>query len=151
MVKNIKIFVKCIFNFETNILYFNVRFRSFHTGNKHECPQCKKLFDSKESLILHQETSQHNSNPTEGNVDVHDSHEIHNIKDISTIKSEEDSKIATYTCKKCNKQFGLKQEYELHMRVVHEQQKFTCNICNKSFINQSDLKMHMTTHGVRVS
>lgn len=100
---------------------------------------------------MHQETTQHSSNPTEENVEILESHETHNVKqDISTIKLEENSK-NVYTCKKCNKHFELKQEYELHMRVVHEQQKFTCNICNKSFINQSDLKMHVTKHGVRIS
>lgn len=93
--------------------------------------------------------TQHNLNPTEENVE--ESNEMQSKEqNTSTTKLEVagDSRNTIYMCEKCNKQFGMKQEYELHMRVVHEQQEFTCNICNKSFINQSDLKMHMMTHGV---
>jgi len=100
---------------------------------------------------LHQKT-QH-SNLTEENVEAQESHEMHSTEqNTSTMKLvvAGDSRSVIYMCEKCNKQFELKQEYELHMRVVHEQQEFTCNICNKSFTNQSDLKMHVTTHEVCV-
>lgn len=105
---------------------------------------------------MHQETTQHGSNSTEENLEVQESHETHAqeaVEQDTTGKPEivKDSRNAIYTCEKCNKQFESKEEFELHMRVEHEQQKFTCNICDKSFINQSDLKMHMITHGVRVS
>lgn len=93
--------------------------------------------------------TQHNSNSSEENVEIQESHEMRSTEqNISLMKLEvtEDSRNAIYICKRCDKQFGMKQEYELHMRVVHKQQEFTCNICDKNFTNQSDLKTHMTTH-----
>ncbi|XP_018057196.1 PREDICTED: zinc finger protein 189-like isoform X5 [Atta colombica] len=122
--------------------------KSFHKGIKHECIQCKKLFDSKDNLALHQKMTQHNSISSEENVETQEFHEHSPEQNISTMKLDitEDSRNMIYICKRCDKQFGMKQEYELHMRVVHEQQEFTCNICDKNFTNQSDLKTHMTTH-----
>ncbi|XP_011883064.1 PREDICTED: zinc finger protein 271-like [Vollenhovia emeryi] len=124
--------------------------KGFHASTKFECTQCKKMFDTKENLTLHQETTKHSSNFAEENVEVQEAQKTNNAKQNTSLKSSEvakDSSKATYTCEKCNKQFDLKQEYELHMRVAHEQQKFSCSNCNKSFANQSDLKTHMTTHG----
>ncbi|XP_036149519.1 zinc finger and SCAN domain-containing protein 2 isoform X2 [Monomorium pharaonis] len=124
--------------------------KSFHKGIMNECTQCKKVFDSKENLILHQET-QHNSNSAEENVDAQESHEPQNLQPSnSTMKLHDeiarDSTSIIYKCEKCDKQFELKQEYELHIRV-HEQPEITCSTCNKTFTSQSDLKTHMTTHG----
>ncbi|KAL0118070.1 hypothetical protein PUN28_009030 [Cardiocondyla obscurior] len=130
--------------------------KSFHTNNKNECAECKKVFDSKENLKLHQEKTQHNSSSTKENVQVQESRETHKTEQDNTAKTlptakslevTDNSKNTIYKCEKCNKQFGLKQEHELHMVLVHEQPKFTCNTCNKSFSNQSDLKMHIPTHG----
>jgi len=102
--------------------------------------------------MLHQKTTQHSSNPVEGNTEIQEPLErleIHSAEQdtsISTIREEASN--AIYMCEKCDKHFELKQEYELHMRVVHELQKLTCNVCNKNFTNQSNLKMHMNTHKV---
>ncbi|XP_072746124.1 uncharacterized protein [Anoplolepis gracilipes] len=124
--------------------------KSFHKDNKYECTQCKLLFDSKENLMSHQKTTEHSSNPTEENTEVQEPFErleAHSAEqDASTATITEDSSNVVYMCEKCDKQFESKQEYELHMRVAHELQKFTCNVCNKEFTNQSNLKMHMTTH-----
>ncbi|XP_011175624.1 zinc finger and SCAN domain-containing protein 2 isoform X2 [Solenopsis invicta] len=125
--------------------------KSFHKGIKHECTQCKKLFDTKENLVLHQQTTQHNSNSAEKNVEAQESRETLSPQPgTSTMKLQDemarDSKSTIYKCEKCDKQFELKREYELHIKV-HEQPEFICNICNKTFTNQSDLKMHVTTHG----
>lgn len=102
--------------------------------------------------MLHQKTTQHSSNPVEENTEVQEPLErleIHNAEqDTSTVTIKEDSNNIIHMCEKCDKHFELKQEYELHMRVVHELQKFTCNICNKDFTNQSNLKIHVNTHKV---
>jgi len=92
--------------------------------------------------------TQHNSISSEENVETQELHEHSTEQNISTMKLDvtEDSRNTIYICKRCDKQFGMKQEYELHMRIVHEQQEFTCNICDKNFTNQSDLKTHTTTH-----
>lgn len=138
----ILIFFKCTFKF----------CRSLHKDNKYECTQCKTLFDSKDNLMLHQKTTQHSSSPVEENTEMQEPLErleIQSIEqDTSTAMIKEDSSNTIHMCEKCDKHFELKQEYELHMRVVHELQKFTCNVCNKDFTNQSNLKMHMNTHKV---
>lgn len=112
------------------------------------------LFNSKENLELHQKTTQHDSNLAKGNTEVQEpleKLEMHSAEqDATTATMKEDSSNAIYMCERCDKHFELKQEYELHMRVVHELQKFTCNICNKDFTDQSNLKMHLTTHKVCV-
>lgn len=122
--------------------------KSFHKSGKHECTQCKKQFDSKDNLELHQKT-QHNSNPTKENIEAQEPHETPSTEQSAstvTLEIAGGSRNANYKCESCDKQFGLKQEYELHMKV-HEQQEFICNTCNKTFTSQSDLKTHMTTHG----
>ncbi|CAL1689498.1 unnamed protein product [Lasius platythorax] len=124
--------------------------KSFHKDIKNECTQCKMLFDSKENLALHQKTTQHSSNPVEGNTEVQEPLErleTQNAEqDASKVTIKEDISDVIYMCERCDKHFESKQEYELHMRVMHELQRFTCNVCNKDFTNQSNLKMHMTTH-----
>ncbi|XP_025268545.1 zinc finger protein 271-like isoform X2 [Camponotus floridanus] len=126
--------------------------KSLHKDNKciYECIQCKTLFDSKDNLMLHQKTTQHSTNLVEENNEIQEPLErleIHSAEqDTSTSTIREEASNAIYMCEKCDKHFELKQEYELHMRMVHELQKFTCNVCNKDFTNQSNLEMHMNTH-----
>ncbi|XP_029164724.1 zinc finger protein 567-like isoform X2 [Nylanderia fulva] len=124
--------------------------KNFHKSIKYECTQCKTLFDSKENLALHQKTAQHSSNPAEENIEVQESFEKletqSSEQDYSTTTMKEDSSAAIYMCERCDKHFESKQEYELHMKLVHELQRFTCNVCNKAFTNQSNLTMHMATH-----
>ncbi|XP_067213476.1 zinc finger protein 287-like isoform X2 [Linepithema humile] len=127
--------------------------KSFHKNIKYECAQCKKFFDSKENLELHQKTTEHSLNVAEENTEGQKS-----LERVQTTSSTEQDSFATttettkdnsdtpHTCKKCDKQFESKQEYELHERMAHDQQKFSCSVCNNSFTNQSNLKMHMTMH-----
>jgi len=139
------------------ILYICEYSRNFHKGIKYECAQCKDFFDTKENLELHQKTAQHNLNPIEGSAEVHLSLEKietqNEEQNILTAPSEvtDDSNDVIHKCEKCDKQFESKQKYELHVRVMHELQKFTCNVCNKTFLHQSNLKMHMASHGVCTS
>lgn len=129
--------------------------RNFHKNIKYECTECKTLFDSKENLALHQKATQHqsSSNSTEENIEVEEPFEgleTQSSEQDASTTIKEDSSSAIYMCEKCDKHFESKQEYELHMKLVHELQRFTCNVCDKAFTNQSNLKMHMTTHEVRV-
>lgn len=137
------------YNFQ-NLIYS----RSFHKNIKYECTPCKKFFDSKENLELHKKTTEHSSNSTEENIETQKSPErlqVHNAEQVSFTATSEitkDDSSKVYTCNKCDKQFELKQEYELHEKMVHDPQKFSCSICNKNFTNQSNLKVHMAMHKV---
>ncbi|XP_019885783.2 zinc finger protein 665 isoform X2 [Ooceraea biroi] len=130
--------------------------KNFHKGVKYECAQCRDIFDSKENLELHQKTARHSSSPeveesadTDANLSLEKTETQNAEENIFAATSEvaESSSDAIHKCEKCDKQFDSKQEYELHARMMHEQQKFTCNVCNKTFLQQSNLKMHMASHG----
>lgn len=136
-------------------IYSIIYFRNFHKGVKYECAQCKDFFDSKENLELHQKTVQHSSNSVEESVKTPLSLERIETQNTeqnifaATSEVTEDSNTVIHKCEKCDKRFELKQEYEIHVRVVHhELQKFTCNVCNKTFLHESNWKMHVASHGV---
>ncbi|KAL6258746.1 hypothetical protein P5V15_010696 [Pogonomyrmex californicus] len=117
--------------------------KSFHKGVLHECKECKKLFDTAENLALHLKTTQHNSisTKTQKSLETHSAEQ-----DTLNPEVEKNSIDSINECEKCNEQFTLEQDYESHMKTVHDQHEFTCNVCNKSFTSYSDLKTHMTTH-----
>lgn len=51
------------------------------------------------------------------------------------------------TCDLCSKKFSSKQNYEVHLKAVHENQKpYHCDKCNKSFPYLNSLKCHKLQH-----
>lgn len=154
-----------------------LNYRSFHKSVKYECRECKKLFTNKDNFALHQKMTQHTGCCITEISDEHDNHQnqmvenkhsisnnmlFHETKDLgSTFINEQNMEIVTETsdknignnsdimCGKCEKTFQTKESYELHVKIIHENEKpFICNICNKSFAYQTNLKGHMLTHEV---
>lgn len=72
------------------------------------------------------------------------------IKDAS-ITEEATKPIITkkevHICKVCDKKFSCKQNYEVHYKAVHENQRpYECEKCHKSFSYLNSLKCHMLMH-----
>lgn len=52
-----------------------------------------------------------------------------------------------FLCEKCNKNFSCKQNYEVHLKAVHEGERpFACERCNKRFSYANSLKVHLLQH-----
>lgn len=50
-------------------------------------------------------------------------------------------------CNLCNKTFSCKQNFEIHLKAVHENQRpYQCDKCEKSFPYVNSLKCHMLQH-----
>ncbi|KAL2718806.1 zinc finger protein 3-like [Vespula squamosa] len=151
--------------------------KSFHKSVKYECRECKKLFTNKDNFALHQKMTQHTGCGITEISDEHDNHQnqiIENTNSISNNASPNETKdlkntftnnpnmeIVTETsdknvannsdtnimCGQCEKTFQTKESCELHVKIIHENEKpFICNICSKSFAYQTNLKGHMLTH-----
>lgn len=59
-----------------------------------------------------------------------------------TIKKDQ-----THTCEVCDKKFSCKQNYEVHYKAVHENQRpYECEKCHKAFSYLNSLKCHMLMH-----
>lgn len=52
----------------------------------------------------------------------------------------------SFTCEKCGKGFFLKNQLDVHCKVVHEQVHFSCDSCGKSFKTLQGLGLHVVTH-----
>lgn len=145
--------------------------RSFHKGIKYECSECKKFFTSKENLELHQKTTHPAVDDTIQNIEntvqdsSHDSkralseedNDIPNVLNHALSEDEHTSKFSnhsdnsekTFSCDQCEKLFDTKENYDTHLKNVHECDKsFICTICDKNFTQQTALKNHMSIHEV---
>lgn len=73
------------------------------------------------------------------------------IKDIVTAEEIEQAthtkKVQSYMCGVCDKKFSCKQNYEVHYKAVHENQRpYKCEKCDKAFSYLNSLKCHMLKH-----
>ena len=54
--------------------------------------------------------------------------------------------ILSYTCNICNKHFGKKREYQLHIKIAHlpeDAKIFPCSKCHsETFVSENELKLH---------
>lgn len=58
-----------------------------------------------------------------------------------------ENKTKNFFCKECKKQFTCKQNYEVHMKAVHDGERpFHCNHCTKRFSYANALKVHQLQH-----
>ncbi|KAG7208297.1 hypothetical protein KM043_014539 [Ampulex compressa] len=127
--------------------------KSFHKGVKYECLECKKLFTSKDNLVLHQKTTQHVGSGLSENTEVQRNNDQASMLELKNALSTEDQNVidaltnvlaeepsptkavvtpntsptndpeTTFICAQCDKKFDTKQAYELHVKVVHEHEK----------------------------
>ena len=51
-----------------------------------------------------------------------------------------------YVCKKCEKQFTMKNSLERHMKLYTGQYGFYCDKCKKGIRDKSDYVEHMRAH-----
>ncbi|XP_060517923.1 zinc finger protein 431-like isoform X2 [Cylas formicarius] len=50
-------------------------------------------------------------------------------------------------CDKCNKTFSCKQNYQVHLKAIHNRVKtFQCTYCNRAFCYANSLKIHTLRH-----
>lgn len=72
------------------------------------------------------------------------------IKQEATMEVEKPihtKKDQSHTCAVCDKRFSCKQNYEVHYKAVHENQRpYKCEKCQKSFSYLNSLKCHMLMH-----
>ncbi|XP_012262840.2 zinc finger protein 62 homolog isoform X2 [Athalia rosae] len=143
--------------------------KSFHKGVKYECLECKKQFTNRDNFGLHQKTSGHtgegiienqvdnevrsqgSSIAEEGaNIVTGVSREVQDtVGEVLPIDEgaplEDDGQVTE--CEQCQKQFPSRQSYEVHAKMVHQEEKpYTCNLCNKTFAYHTSLKGHMLAH-----
>jgi KRAB domain-containing zinc finger protein len=50
------------------------------------------------------------------------------------------------SCQQCNKTFGKKSKFDIHMRVHTGEKPYSCTVCNKSFTQNSHLNRHVRLH-----
>ena len=86
--------------------------------DRRSCQQCGKVFAQKSSLFRHER-------------DIH--HEV-GFEGCSS-----------YKCDICKKQFEREENYNRHMKLVHEPKsdaEFKCSICQKGFSLKANCKKH---------
>lgn len=72
---------------------------------------------------------------------------IDNKIETTINRIQKDFKDEKFQCTKCEKYFSCKQNYEIHCKAVHENQKiFQCDKCDKSFSYLNTLKGHELRH-----
>ncbi|XP_017769673.1 PREDICTED: zinc finger protein 271-like [Nicrophorus vespilloides] len=129
--------------------------KSFHKNIKYQCgtENCAIEFETKSALEGHQQINNHSgttlieSLANYGQVELPQISEnlpeiLEETKTIDSPKPE-----VKYNCVPCAKTFSCKQNYEIHMNAVHENQKpYECDKCDKKFPYLNSLKCHMLQH-----
>ncbi|XP_039278854.1 zinc finger protein 264 [Nilaparvata lugens] len=112
--------------------------KSFHTGIRYECVECKKRFSAKENFELHQKMTGHTGEDILKEIEEGSKENLGGGAEVVGGKLE---------CRKCDKTFSTKQNLENHTKVVHELEKpYKCEICDRRFGYQNSLRCHILTH-----
>ncbi|OWF39417.1 zinc finger protein 62 homolog [Mizuhopecten yessoensis] len=118
------------------------------TYNAFQCEVCGRTFKTKESMRQHRKVHTKESTvPCDHctlkfrTFDGMKNHIIQCHEDIKPPKSWN-----VYTCDKCPKKFGGKQQFIRHMSVHTGVRPYDCNLCGKSYPTQGALNTHRKIH-----
>ncbi|KRT83116.1 zinc finger protein, partial [Oryctes borbonicus] len=147
--------------------------KSFHKNLKYQCngENCNIQMDSKQALEMHQQETGHVgmtliesldygqiqltqfNEPVQGNeqeiVETEAiEEEVEQPQLDENTENDEEPKITfKIVCQLCQKTFSCRQNYEVHIKAVHENQKpYKCDQCDKTFSYVNSLKCHMLQH-----
>ncbi|XP_070535136.1 zinc finger protein 85-like [Ptychodera flava] len=111
-----------------------------HKLRNYPCADCKVAFDNKHNLFMHKRNmhSQESLICKEcgsmfENRELLKQHRIHN-------------KEALYKCDVCDKTFGRKESFDMHVRGHKYEKPYPCEECGKVFKRKEHLEKHFHTH-----
>ena len=85
----------------------------FHEDKTHSCSICKKVYPNKGRFNRHLQNT-------------------HNTKKNQSVK-----------CELCDSEFVSQASLRIHIRTMHNNEKFKCNQCDKAYTQNHNLKNHM--------
>ncbi|KAK5646668.1 hypothetical protein RI129_005132 [Pyrocoelia pectoralis] len=137
--------------------------KNFHRNIKYQCcaADCNLKDSSKSVIEEHQKETGHSGivffecidnygakvhiHVPDDDTDINEVDEERNVKENEPQKSSRvtDTEVK-FVCNLCNKTFSCKQNFEIHLKAVHENQRpYQCDKCEKSFPYINSLKCHM--------
>ncbi|KAF7269233.1 hypothetical protein GWI33_017690 [Rhynchophorus ferrugineus] len=121
-----------------------------------EC--CNMEYEKKDDILEHQNETGHagfslmqDIRNCNGSLILQESEKLEDNADIlSSIPEKVEDNSAdddNVKCPKCDKSFSCKQNYEVHLKAIHNGEKpFKCELCDRTFAYAYSLKCHMVSH-----
>lgn len=139
--------IHCSKEFESKVLFGKHMCTTIFTDESLKnfiCEICEANYSSRRRLLFHQQFHSINPRPKVCLVCLKKFRKDKNFFNHVMFKHES---AKVYFCKKCDRQFDLKEDLEKH-RKTHSERNFVCQTCDAKFLDQKTLNEHVKIHSV---